>query len=108
MHPEKRRPFPGVLYLAPVERFTAAPCAGNAIDIIVNAVFNAFNFKAIQAAVICDTFPAFTILSFIHRFNPFQKSTRRIFLLLALFGIIPTNHAKIAFAALSTAILEKL
>lgn len=75
MHPEKRRPFPGVLYLAPVERFTAAPCTGNAVNIIVNAVFNAFDFKAIQAAIIGYTFPAFAIFSFIHRSNPFQNGT---------------------------------
>lgn len=73
MHPEKCRPFPGTLYLAPVERFTAAPRPGNTVNIIVNAVFNAFDFKPIQAAVIGDTFPAFTILSFIHRSNPFQN-----------------------------------
>lgn len=75
MHPEKCRPFPGILYLAPVERFTAAPRPGNTVNIIVNAVFNAFDFKPIQAAVIGDTFPAFTILSFIHRSNPFQNGT---------------------------------
>lgn len=40
MHPEKRRPFPGVLYLAPVERFTAAPRPGNAINEIIYTVFN--------------------------------------------------------------------
>lgn len=75
MHPEKRRPFPGVLYLAPVERFTAAPRPGNTINIIVNAVFNTFDFKPIQAAIICNAFPAFTILSFVHRSNPFQNGT---------------------------------
>jgi len=73
MHPEKSRPFPGILYLAPVERFTAAPCTGNAVNIIVNAVFNAFDFKAIQAAIIGDTFPAFTILSFIHDPPPLSE-----------------------------------
>jgi hypothetical protein len=73
MHPEKRRPFPGVLYLAPVERFTAAPRPGNAINEIIYTVFNAFDFKAIQAAIICNAFPAFTILSFVHRSNPFQN-----------------------------------
>ena len=73
MHPEKSRPGAGILYLAPVERFTAAPRPGNAINIIVNAVFNAFDFKPIQAAVIGDTFPTFTILSFVHRSNPFQN-----------------------------------
>lgn len=66
MHPEKSRPISAILYLAPVERFTAAPRPGNAVNIIVNAVFNTFDFKAIQAAIIGDTFPAFTILSFIH------------------------------------------
>lgn len=45
MHPEKRRPFPGVLYLAPVERFTAAPCPGNAINEIIYTVFNTLDFK---------------------------------------------------------------
>ena len=75
IHPEKRRPFSGILYLAAVERFTAAPCPGNTVNIIVNAVFNTFDFKPIQAAVISDTFPAFTILSFIHRSNPFQNGT---------------------------------
>ena len=73
MHPDKSRPFPGVLYPAAVERFPAAPHPGNTVNIIVNAVFNAFDFKPIQAAVIGDTFPAFTILSFIHRSNPFQN-----------------------------------
>lgn len=73
MHPEKRRPFPGVLYLAPVERFTAVPRPGNAINEIIYTVFNTFDFKAIQAAIICNAFPAFTILSFIHRSNPFQN-----------------------------------
>lgn len=73
VYPEKSRPFPGILYLAPMERFTTAPCTGNAVNIIVNAVFNAFNLKAIQTAIIGDTFPAFTILSFIHRSNPFQN-----------------------------------
>ena len=75
MHPEKRRPFPGVLYFTSVKRFTAAPCTGNTINIIVNAVFNAFDFKAIQTAIICNAFPAFTILSFVHRSNPFQNGT---------------------------------
>ena len=73
MHPEKRRPFPGVLYLAPVERFTAAPRPGNAINEIIYTVFNTLDFKSIQAAIICNAFPAFTILSFIHRSNPFQN-----------------------------------
>ena len=73
MHPEKCRPFPGILYLAPVERFATAPRPGNAVNIIVNAIFNAFDFKAIQAAIIGDTFPAFAILSFVHRSNPFQN-----------------------------------
>lgn len=73
MHPEKRRPFPGVLYLAPVERFTAAPRPGNAINEIIYTVFNTLDFKPIQAAIICNAFPAFTILSFIHRSNPFQN-----------------------------------
>ena len=73
MHPEKSCPFPGILYLAAVERFAAAPRPGNTIDIIINTVFNAFDFKPIQAAVIGDTFPALTILSFIHRSNPFQN-----------------------------------
>ena len=75
IHPEKSRPFPGILHFAAVERFTTAPCPGNTINIIVNAVFNALYFKAIQAAVICNAFPAFTILSFIHRSNPFQNGT---------------------------------
>lgn len=75
MHPEKRRPFPGVLYLAPVERFTAAPRPGNAINEIIYTVFNTLDFKAIQAAIICNAFPAFTILSFVHRSNPFQNGT---------------------------------
>lgn len=73
MYPDKSRPFPGILYLAAVERFTAAPRPGNTINIIVNAVFNAFDFKAIQAAIICNAFPAFTILSFIHHSNPLSK-----------------------------------
>lgn len=73
MHPEKSRPFPGILYLATVERFTAAPCTGNAVNMIVNAIFNAFDFKAIQAAVIGDTFPAFAILSFIHDPPPLSE-----------------------------------
>ena len=73
MHPEKRRPFPGVLYLAPVERFTAAPRPGNTVNIIVNFVFNAFNFKPIQAAIISNAFPAFAILSFIHDLPPLSK-----------------------------------
>lgn len=59
MHPEKSRPFPCILYLAPVKRFTTAPCTGNAVNIIVNAVFNAFDFKAIQAAIIMQCFPGF-------------------------------------------------
>lgn len=72
MYPKKSRPIPGILYLAPVERFTAAPCPGNTVNMIVDAVFNALNFKPIQAAIIGDTFPAFAILSFIHCSNPFQ------------------------------------
>ena len=75
MHPEKSCPVPGILYLAPVERFTAAPRPGNTINIIVYAVFNTLDFKAIQAAIICNAFPAFTILSFVHRSNPFQNGT---------------------------------
>ena len=51
MHPEKCRPFPGVLYLAPVERFTAAPRPGNAINEIIYTVFNTLDFKPIQAAI---------------------------------------------------------
>ena len=73
MYPDKSRPFPGVLYPAAVERFSAAPRTGNAINIIVHAMFNALYFKPIQAAVISDTFPAFTILPLIHRSNPFQN-----------------------------------
>ena len=73
MHPEKSRPFPGILYFAPVERFTAAPRPGNAINEIIYTVFNTLDFKPIQAAIICNAFPAFTILSFIHRSNPFQN-----------------------------------
>jgi hypothetical protein len=56
-----------------VERFTAAPRPGNAIDIIVNAVFNALNFKSIQAAIISNAFPAFAILSFIHDPPPLSE-----------------------------------
>ena len=73
MHPEKRRPFPGVLYLAPVERFTAAPRPGNAIDEIIYTVFNTLDFKAIQAAIICNAFPAFAILPFIHDPPPLSE-----------------------------------
>lgn len=75
MHPEKSCPFPGILYLAPVERFTAAPRPGNAINEIIYTVFNTLYFKAIQAAIICNAFPAFAILSFVHRSNPFQNGT---------------------------------
>ena len=70
MHSEKCRPIPGILYLAPVERFTATPCAGNTVNKIVNAVFNALDFKPIQAAIIGDTFPAFAIFPFIHDCKP--------------------------------------
>lgn len=70
VYPEKSCPFPGILYLATVERFTAAPRPGNTINIIVNAVFNAFDFKAIQAAIICNAFPAFAIFPFIHDYKP--------------------------------------
>lgn len=70
MYPEKSRPFPGILYLAAVERFTAAPRPGNTINIIVNAVFNTLDFKAIQAAIIGDAFPAFAIFPFIHDCKP--------------------------------------
>ena len=73
MYPEKCRPGAGILYLAPVERFTAAPRPGNTVNIIVNAVLNTFDFKAIQAAIIGDTFPAFTILSFIHDPPPLSE-----------------------------------
>lgn len=73
MHPEKSRPIPAILYLTPVERFTAAPRPGNAVNIIINAVFNIFDFKAIQAAIIGDTFPAFTIFPFIHDPPPLSK-----------------------------------
>ena len=73
IHPEKRRPVSGILYLATVIPFTAAPRPGNAINIIVNAIFNAFDFKPIQAAIIGDTFPAFTILSFIHDPPPLSE-----------------------------------
>ena len=75
MHPEKSRPFPGILYFAPMERFIAAPRPGNAINEIIYTIFNAFDFKAIQAAIIGYTFPAFAIFSFIHRSNPFQNGT---------------------------------
>ena len=70
MHPEKRRPFPGVLYLAPVERFTAAPRPGNAINEIIYTVFNTLDFKSIQAAIICNAFPAFAIFTLIHDCKP--------------------------------------
>ena len=73
VYPEKSCPFPGILYLATVERFTAAPRPGNTINIIVNAVFNALDFKAFQAAIICNAFPAFTILSFIHDPPPLSE-----------------------------------
>lgn len=73
MHPEKRRPAPGILYFAPVERFTAAPRPGNTIDKIIYTVFNTLDLKPIQAAIIGDTFPAFTILSFIHDPPPLSK-----------------------------------
>jgi hypothetical protein len=53
-----------------VERFTAAPRPGNTINIIVNAIYNAFDFKPIQAAIIGDTFPAFAIFPFIHDCKP--------------------------------------
>ena len=66
MHPEKRRPVSGILYLAAVKSFTAAPCPGNTINIIVNAVFNTFDFKAIQAAVIGDAFVGHAIFFLIH------------------------------------------
>ena len=70
VYPEKSCPFPGILYLATVERFTAAPRPGNTINIIVNAIYNAFDFKPIQAAIIGDTFPAFAIFPFIHDCKP--------------------------------------
>ena len=70
VYPEKSYPFPGILYLATVERFTAAPRPGNTINIIVNAIYNAFDFKPIQAAIIGDTFPAFAIFPFIHDCKP--------------------------------------
>ena len=70
MHPEKRRPFPGVLYLAPMERFTAAPRPGNAIDEIIYTVFNTLDFKPIQAAIICNAFPAFAIFTLIRDCKP--------------------------------------
>lgn len=73
IHPEKSRPFLGILYLAAVERFTTAPCPGNTVNKIVNAAFNTFDFKAIQAAIICNAFPAFTILSFIHDPPPLSE-----------------------------------
>lgn len=73
VYPEKSCPFPGILYLATVERFTAAPRPGNTINIIVDAVFNTFDFKAIQAAIIGNAFPAFTILSFIHDPPPLSE-----------------------------------
>lgn len=78
MHPEKCAIFPvcGVVDFATVEtlrRFPAIPTTGNAINKIVYPVFNTFNFKAIQAAVISDTFPAFTILSFIHDPPPLSE-----------------------------------
>lgn len=67
MHPEKCAIFTvcGVVDFTAVERFTAAPCPGNTVNIIVNTVFNALDFKPIQAAIIGDTFPAFAILPFI-------------------------------------------
>ena len=73
IYPEKRRPFSGILYLAAVERFTAAPRPGNTVNIIVNAIFDTLDFKAIQAAIICNAFPAFTILSFIHDPPPLSE-----------------------------------
>ena len=72
MYPEKSCSTLGILYLATVKRFTAAPCAGNAINVIVNPVFNALNFKSIQAAIIGNAFPIFAVFPFIHCSNPFQ------------------------------------
>lgn len=78
MHPEKCAIFPvcGVVDFATVEtlrRFPAIPTTRHAINKIIYPVFNTFDFKAIQAAIICNAFPAFTILSFVHRSNPFQN-----------------------------------
>jgi hypothetical protein len=77
MHPEKCAIFPvcGVVDFATVEtprRFPAIPTARNAINKIVYTVFNALYFKPIQAAVICNAFPAFTILPFIYGVLPPQ------------------------------------
>lgn len=78
MHPEKCAIFPvcGVVDFATVEtlrRFPAIPTTRHAIDKIIYPVFNAFDFKPIQAAIIGDTFPAFTILSFIHDPPPLSE-----------------------------------
>lgn len=72
MHPEKCAIFTicGVVDFTAAERFAAAPYTGNTINIIVNAVFNALDFKAIQAAIIGDTFPAFAIFPFIYDCKP--------------------------------------
>ena len=78
MHPEKCAIFPisGIVDFTTVETprgFPAIPTTRNAINKIVYPVFNALYFKPIQAAIISDTFPAFTILPLIHRSNPFQN-----------------------------------
>lgn len=70
VYPEKSCPFPGILYFATVERFTAAPRPGNAINIIVNTILDTFNFKPIQAAIIGHAFPAFAIFPLIHFLTP--------------------------------------
>ena len=75
MHPEKCAIFPvyGVVDFATVEtlrRFPAIPTTRYALDKIIYPVFNTFNFKPIQAAIIGDTFPAFAILPFIHDCKP--------------------------------------
>ena len=57
-------------------RFPAIPTTRHAINIIVNAVFNALYFKPIQAAVIGDAFAGHAIFLFSHYQHPPSRDTR--------------------------------
>ncbi len=74
MHPEKTPPLSGcTVSCTRWERFTAAPCPGNAINEIIYTVFNTLDFKPIQAAIVCNAFPAFAVFTLIHDCKPLYK-----------------------------------
>lgn len=79
MYPDIRRASPRVLHFTlviPLSGFTAVPAPRNAIDIIIGPILNALDFKAVQAAIICNAFPAFAIFAFCHCNHPFTSAVK--------------------------------